>query len=361
MLMKLLYITNGINGSGGLERVLSIKASFLAENYGYQISILSLNENHKNPFYSFSEKIEMLSVSISGNAFKYIKSYKKGIQQIVSKVNPDIILVCDDGLKAFFIPRILEKKIPIIYERHVSKLIELPLNANWIQKCKARLKWGLMDYLAKDFTAFVVLTNGNQKEWKQLHNLHVIANPNTFETNMKADLSSKKVICVGKISVQKGQDLLVKAWEKVVKQFPDWELHNYGTIDETLVKIEELPSNMFLHLPVKNIADKYLESSIYVLPSRYEGFGMVLIEAMSFGIPCIAFDCNYGPSDIITNGEDGILVEVGKVDLLAEQLILLIKDEELRNQMGRKAEENIKRFSQDEILKSWDQLFKSII
>lgn len=359
--MKILYITNGINGSGGLERVLSIKASSLAEIHGYEVSILSLNENHKNVFYSFSEKIEMLSVSVSGNAFKYIKSYKKGIQQIVAKVDPDVISVCDDGLKAFFIPQILGKKIPIIYERHVSKLIELPLNANWIQKFKARLKWSLMDFLAKDFTAFVVLTNGNRKEWEQLQNLHVIANPNTFETNFKADLSSKKVICVGKISIQKGQDLLAQVWAKVVEKFPDWELHNYGTLDESLVKIEELPANMFLHPPVKDIAEKYLESSIYVLSSRYEGFGMVLIEAMSFGIPCVAFDCNYGPSDIITNREDGILVEVGKVDQLAEQLILLIKNEELRNQMGRKAKENIKRFSQDEILKTWDQLFKSII
>lgn len=359
--MKLLYITNGINGAGGLERVLSIKASSLAEIHGYEVSILSLNENYKNPFYSFSEKIEMLSVSVSGNVFEYIKSYKKLIQQIVTKVNPDIILVCDDGLKAFFIPRILEKKIPIIYERHVSKLIELPLKANWIQKFKARLKWGLMDFLAKDFTAFVVLTKGNQKEWKHLQNLHVIANPNTFETNLKADLSSKKVICVGKISVQKGQDLLVNIWDKVVNEFPDWELHNYGTLDETFLRIENLPTNMFLHPPVKDIASKYLESSIYVLPSRYEGFGMVLIEAMSFGIPCIAFDCNYGPSDIVTNGEDGILVEAGEIDQFVEQLFLLLKNEELRNQLGIEAKENIKRFSQDEILKSWDQLFKRII
>lgn len=359
--MKLLYITNGINGAGGLERVLSIKASYFAENCKYDITILSLNENHKNPFYNFSKKIDLLTISVSGNMFNYVRNYKRGIQRIISQVKPDVILVCDDGLKAFFIPRILSGKIPVIYERHVSKLIELPINANWIQRLKAKLKWSLMDYLANDFKAFVVLTHGNKKEWEHLKNLHVIANPNTFDTNLNADLSKKQVICVGKISVQKGQDLLAKAWATVVKEFPDWKLHNYGTIDKSVLKNEDLPTNMFLHPPVKNIASKYMDSSIYVLPSRYEGFGMVLIEAMSFGIPCVAFDCKYGPSDIITNNEDGFLVQVGEINTLAQKLSLLIENEELRRELGKKARENVKKFSLLEIMESWNQLFKTII
>ena len=102
--MKLLYITNGINGSGGLERVLSIKASYLVDHYNYEVTILSLNDNQLNPFYTFSDKIQMVSIPVIGNPLQYIKAYKKGIKQIVNQIKPDVISVCDDGLKGYFIP-----------------------------------------------------------------------------------------------------------------------------------------------------------------------------------------------------------------------------------------------------------------
>lgn len=108
--MKLLYITNGINGSGGLERVLSIKASFLAEKYGYEVVILCMNNGHKDPFYTFSDKIKMLSIDVCGNPLHYVRAYTKGIKNIVDAINPDIISVCDDGLKGFFVPKIVGKK-----------------------------------------------------------------------------------------------------------------------------------------------------------------------------------------------------------------------------------------------------------
>lgn len=359
--MKLLFITNGINGSGGLERVLSIKASYLADEYNYEVNVLCLNDGGVQTFYEFSNKVQIHSIAIGGNSLQYIRSYVKGIRQTIKDIQPNVISVCDDGLKAFFIPQFTGKKIPVVYERHVSKLIELPINANWFQSKMVKLKWALMNHLAKDFNAFVVLTNGNVEEWKHLKNISVISNPNTFDLNLIADLDNKKVICVGKVSVQKGQDLLAQTWQKVIKQFPDWELHNYGKFDQSVLSEKDLPTNMFLHPPVKDIASKYLESSIYVLPSRYEGFGMVLIEAMSFGIPCVAFDCNYGPSDIITNGQDGLLVDVENTEKLAENLMFLMSNQDSRKKMGLKAQQNVQRFEVSTVIKQWDQLFKSLI
>ena len=359
--MKLLYITNAINGSGGLERVLAIKASHLTDKLAYDVSILCLNDGDKTPFYTFSNKIKTYTIRVKGNPITYLWGYIKGIKKVVKQVKPDIILVCDDGLKGFFIPRFLGKGKPIVYERHVSKLIDLPLSPNRFQMFFVALKWKLMDFLARDFNAFILLTNANQKEWSHLKNLQVISNPNSFDQNLKADLSSKKVICVGKISVQKGQDLLARAWEKVIKQFPDWELHNYGKLDETFLRKEDLPTNMFLHAPTKDIASKYKESSIYVLPSRYEGFGMVLIEAMSFGIPCVAFDCNYGPSDIITDGIDGYIVEKENWNALASRIIDLIENYNLRNEIGINAKESVKKYYPNHVLKQWEKLFKNIL
>jgi glycosyltransferase involved in cell wall biosynthesis len=364
--MKLLYITNGINGSGGLERVLSIKVSYLVEKYNYDVTILSLNNNHKIPFYDFSTKIKMLSISVSGNLFNYIKSYKRGIQQIVSQVNPDIILVCDDGLKGFFIPSIIGKTKPIIYERHVSKEIEMHHSYSFFKIIIIKGKWFLMEFLAKRFNAFVVLTEGNKKEWTSLKNMKVISNPLSFYPEESNSLENRKVIAVGKQSYQKGYDLLLKAWKLVVDKYPNWHLDIYGKKEvasdlENLAQKLNIDTTISFHNPEKDIQQKYLESSIYVMSSRYEGFGMVLIEAMACGVPCVSFNCNYGPSDIITDGIDGYVVEKQDCIALAAKIITLIEDENLRKEMGLKAKANVKGYLAINILNQWDDLFKNLL
>lgn len=360
--MKLLYITNGINGSGGLERVLSVKASALAEDYGYEVCILCLNDAHLNPFYSFSPKIKMLSIVASGNPISYFKQYKQGIQKVVDEFQPVVISVCDDGLKGFFIPQFLKTKAKIIYERHVSKLIEARDGQSLLKKTATKGKWFLMEQLAQRFSKFVVLTEGNKKEWKSLQNMMVIANPLSFYPEESSSLENKKVICVGKISYQKGQDILLEAWNVVHEKHPDWKLELYGKANDAFLKVQNLEGkNVFYFPPEKNIEEKYLQSSVYVMSSRFEGFGMVLIEAMACGVPCVSFDCDYGPSDIITDGEDGFLVEKENEMQLADKILFLIENEELRKGFGQKAKENSKRYSVSEIVQQWDDLFKKLV
>ena len=359
--MKLLYITNGINGSGGLERVLSIKASYFAEQLGYEVTILSLNEAHLDPFFQFSEKIQMVSIPVGGNLIQYIQSYRKGIKETVNNFKPDIISVCDDGLKAFFIPQFLKTNAKIIYERHVSKLIEARSNQSLIKHTIVKTQWWLMEKLARKFDKFIVLTEGNKKEWSSLKNMEVISNPLSFYSDKSSTLKNKVVISVGKISYQKGQDILVEAWDKVNKIHPDWQLHLYGKENLSILDTNNLSNNIQYHPPIKNIEEKYLESSIYVMSSRFEGFGMVLIEAMACGVPCVSFDCDYGPSDIIRNQEDGVLVPNGDVNKLASSLVQLIENSELIENFGKKAKQNVKRYAMEQIAQDWTQLFKSVM
>jgi glycosyltransferase involved in cell wall biosynthesis len=363
--MKLLYITNGINGAGGLERVLSVKASYLAEQYGYEVSILSLNDNHLLPFYAFSDKIKMLSIEVVGNPLQYARSYRKGIKKIVAQVQPDVISVCDDGLKGFFIPTLLRNKIPVIYERHVSKEIEMNHDFSWVKKVITRAKWMMMEKLATSFDKFILLTEGNTKEWLSLNNIGVMPNPLSFYPERSSSLLNKKVIAVGKQGYQKGYDLLLPAWKLVVDQHPEWQLEIYGKKEaaqglELLAEELGITKNIAFFDPEKNIEQKYLESSIYVMSSRFEGFGMVLIEAMACGLPCVSFDCNYGPSDIIYNGVDGFVVPKEDAKSLASKIIILIENETLRLQMGQQAKENVKRFLPESIVSQWDKLFKSL-
>jgi len=363
--MKLLYITNGINGSGGLERVLSIKASYLTDKLDYQVHILVLNNAHQNPFYGFSSKISFYSIDVKGNPFYYFLQYKNGIKRIISRVQPDVISVCDDGFKGLLFPILFRSKIPFIYERHASfEIFRKEINANRFQQLKLFVSKPLLKWSARKFSRFIVLTTSNLQEWK-LPNMLVIPNPLSFYPTRSAQLENKKVIAVGNHGFQKGFDRLLLCWKGVITKHPDWQLEIYGKKDpnkklENLIKEYRLSKHVQLFDPVNNIEEKYLDASIFALSSRSEGFGMVLIEAMACGVPCVAFDCPSGPKDIISHQKDGILVKNEDIEAFDKAILTLIENKEKRKQMGKLAKENVKRYLPENIMTLWDALFKDL-
>lgn len=368
MKRKLLYITNGVNGPGGLERVLSIKASYLADHLNYEVYILTLNQKRAPLFYGFSKAIKFVDVITTKKGIRYLKEYWGLLKQNIQKINPDIISVCDDGIKGLLMPLVTGKPCPMIYERHVSKNIELKSDRlSFSKKITTQLKFKLMDFGAKKYDSFVVLTKGNLREWK-IKNKIVIPNPLSFYPEDKdcSTLENYKVIAVGKHSYQKGFDRLLKSWQQVVKIFPDWKLEIYGTIHkevnlEVLSEKLGVTQSVCFYPPTKNISEKYKEASLYVMSSRYEGFGMVLTEAMAYGVPCISFDCPYGPSDIITHKKNGLLVSNNDINRLADSVIELIKDKGQRKFLGQNARESVKCYLPKKIAEEWDQLFQKLI
>ena len=362
--MKLLYITNAINGAGGLERVLSIKASYLADILNYEVHIIVLNNRDAPLFYEFSSKIILHDIAVSGNPFQYLQKYTSGIVTIINTINPDVISVCDDGLKGFFLPMLLLKRIPIIYERHVSKVIELGVKPSFYKKVITSFKFLTMNYLAKKFDRFILLTEDNITEWN-LKNSQVIPNPLAFYPNISSVLDNKKVIAVGKQGIQKGYDRLLQSWKIVHNNYPNWQLTIYGKHEaeanlEGLAQQLQIEKSVLFLEPEKDIEAKFLESSIFAFSSRFEGFGMVLIEAMACGVPCVSFNCQCGPSSIIKDNEDGFLVANGDTDAFADKLLELIENDEKRKLMGSAAKENVKRYLPETIMPLWDELFKEL-
>jgi glycosyltransferase involved in cell wall biosynthesis len=171
----------------------------------------------------------------------------------------------------------------------------------------------------------VVLTSDAASEWPELSNITMIADPLPIKVSYNSPLTAKRVITIGRYSYEKGYDLLLRVWSIVEKKCTDWQLDIFAMGDPTpYVKImDELSidkTRCHLNSSVVDVESEYVNSSILVQPSRTEGFGLVLVEAMACGLPVISFDCENGPRSIITDGEDGFLIPPFDVESFANRL-----------------------------------------
>jgi len=198
-----------------------------------------------------------------------------------------------------------------------------------------------------------------------LDNIEVIPNANTFESHDLSTLENKKTMAAGRYDYQKNFEGLLDVWKLVVDKCPDWSLDiiGDGVFKELLVrKIQDLKLNSSVNLvpTTPNIKSHYINSSVYVMTSRYEGLGMVLLEAQACGVPLVSYDCQCGPKDIIDDGQNGFLIPFENKEKMAEKLIYLMNNELARKEMGRKAKIYSKNFSEEKIMNRWIELFTNL-
>lgn len=361
--MRLLYIVPKIKNAGGVARVLAIKANYFVEHFGYEIHVLSQNEEDVSPLYEFDSEIVFHNMILKGNIFKFFNSFQKQINQKITEIIPDVILLADNGLKAFVFPFIVKTKVPILFECHGSKFIEEEVQkTNLIFKSIQKLKYRFKDFGAGKFTKTVALSDESLKEWN-VENGVVIPNPSWIKSKKHSDLKNKKVIAIARNSYEKGLDRLLLIWKIIEEKYPDWTLDIYtddvDSLEQEAIKLEIESGINYLHF-VKNIQKKYLKASICVMTSRTEGFPMVLLEAMASGLPCIAYDCPTGPRAIITNAENGFLIPDNNIEMYVEKLSFLIENEEVRVKFGLDAKETSEQYSVKKIMEQWRDFLESL-
>jgi glycosyltransferase involved in cell wall biosynthesis len=222
--------------------------------------------------------------------------------------------------------------------------------------------------IVNHFDQLVTLTAGDAAEW-QRHikiSVSIIPNPLMHYPSTLSDKSSTvyHFISVGRLERVKGFDRLIIAFARIADQCKDWCLDIYGHGSEegalrALIAQHGLEQRIVIHQPTSHIYEAYLQSDCYVLSSRHEGFGMVLLEAMACGLPCVAFDCPYGPGEVIKNGETGWLVSNDDVEQLAERLLWVATHDAERRKIGQTARQQVLKYANDVVMQQWVNLFNS--
>ena len=377
---KICYCTPALYSAGGVERVVSVKASYFAEVYHYDVTIIVTEGKGRDCFFPLSDKVKVLNlnlgfeelwkVSFLKKVFLYLNKqfkYRRMLRSELMRLRPDITI------------SVLRREINFINSipDGSHKIGELHVNrSNYrnftsrdsnVFKCFFARLWmnDLIKHLRK-LDRMVVLTEDAKRDWPELSNVTLIPDPIPFIIDQMSTLSLKRVVSIGRYAYEKGNDLLLKAWAKVEKSCNDWTLDIYGMGNQTpyqelMKKLEIDETRCHLHGSLLDVKEAYLNSSVFTLPSRFEGFGLVIIEAMACGVPVVTFDCENGPRNILTNNQDGILVKPFDVDEYAESLLRLIRDDKLRSQMGHRAYESSKRYLIEDIALQWKALFNELM
>ena len=373
--MKIVYCLNSIRYLGGIQRVTVVKANALAEIEDNEVYIIVTDNKNGVITEPLSPKVHLIDLNINyykddyksrWNVLKGIfikrREHKKRLASVLNKIQPDIVVSVGQSEKNM-IPSI-KGKWKTIREFHYTKDYRFNHAHSIFDKILAY--WGnIYDYSfkIKKYDHIVTLTREDKDtNWKGWENVSVIPNPSTFQPNETSTLNKKKVISVGRLAAPKNYASLIKAFKNVADKHSDWILEIYGDGPQevelkSLITQLNLEKHVFLKGFSSNVKEVMINASIFALSSLFEGFGLVLVEAMACGLPVVSYACPCGPKDIITDKKNGFLVNVKDEITLANRINSLIENDALRKQMSREALKKSKTYNTNVIIAQWMKLF----
>ena len=377
--MKIVYCTDSICYPGGIQTVTITKANALSKIEGNEVWII-VTDNKREPIENIEKNVHLIDLDINyyeddykskwhilKGIFIKRKQHKNKLRNILNDIGPDIIVSTGTSEK-FFLPNIKINSNPLfIREIHFTRNYRSLHARNLFEKISAKIG-DFIDYKLsiKRYNSIVVLTEQDKNEnWNNNKKIIAIPNPIKSLPYKTSTIENKKVIAAGRLTHQKNFASLIRSWNSVVKNHPDWSLEIYGDGAEynnllTLISNLKLEKHVFLKGHSYNILEEMANASIFTLTSAFEGFGLVIVEAMSCGLPVISYNCPCGPKDIISDGTDGFLVPLNDEQCLAEKINLLIENEALRKQMSEAALIKSQKFTAKEVISIWMNLFNTL-
>ena len=369
--MKIVYFFRSLAIWGGIERLIVDKANYFSGLADYDVSILTADQGTHPIPYSISPAVHVEDLGI-GLHRRYLY---KGLQRLwigwrlqqllvrrlrsrIEQLRPDIVVTVATDYVEYAINAIGNRATVIveshsIFQRTFGQRQHLTCYHDWIRRRSLSAA-----------NAIVALTEADAAEWR-LHYPMVWCIPNIVNfnpTTRKGSHATRRVIFVGRFDAQKRPELAISIWQRVQPQHPDWELHIYGEGEHQAAVTETAgrARGVVLHKSTASIFDAYCDCAFLIITSLYEPFGLVIPEAMSCGLPVVAFDCPYGPRDIITDGVDGFLVTEGNEQDFADRMTQLMDDDRLCNTMGTAAIQSSLRYAASQIMPQWQQLFNTL-
>ncbi len=394
--MRIRFLIENAYVSGGTVRTTINTAAALA-NRGHDVEIVSVHRRRAKPFFPIPDNVRLRAL---------VDAYS--LQQVPQRPpRLPVRLFRRAQTKALDVPSLLYTKNEGRYQAFslasdvalVRYLRSVPdgvivgtrpgLNlaiARWVKPAVVRVgqdhlnlgryREGLRQQIARHYgglDALVTLTNGDAADYTALlgDRTRTLAVPNGVPDvgghAATLDESNKVVIAAGGLRPQKGFDRLVSAWALVAPEHPDWRLEIYGTAEpprrrKLQRKIDSLGVTDSAHImgPTQQLYEIMAMSSVFTLPSRFEGLPMVLLEAMQIGVPVVAFDCPTGPRDVIDDEVDGLLVPNGDIEAFGRAIDRLIREPLLRKSLAARAAEKIKQYDTPRLAEQWEELFTEL-
>lgn len=344
--MKIIFIINSLSCKSGTERVTCHLANLFVDRLSYEVSILNRDTDFNDVVYYLSDKVKVLSLKGS-----YLKFYQQ-MQSYIDEQQPDFILIHNMGRLSLLCSMLNKKNIQLISLEHVA-FDSRPMWVRFLSKL-----------CYKKIDKVVTLTHRDELSYTSwFKNVSTIYNISPFLIPDKLEERNKEIIAVGRLTYQKNFQALFQAWQQIQFQVDNWSLNVYGTGEDfeeldNMIKENRL-SNVQLMGQANQIEQIYQKSSLFVMSSRFEGLPMVLIEAQTFGLPIISFDCPHGPAEVIHHQKNGLLVENQNVTALADAMLSLMQNDELREKYSIQALADAERFQQSKILTLWQNLLEA--
>ena len=383
--MKLLYTIHSLYNPGGMERVLLNKIGWLRRNTEWEILVVTTDQKGRDLFFPLPEGVRMVDLGVNysddngksfickvAGYFRRRRLHRKRLTELLMAERPDVVDCLYPG-ECSFVPDIRDGSRKVM-ELHQSKMFHYQYNRSGLLGLADRYRARTDERLVRRFDRFVVLTEEDARMWGEIPGMRVIPNaakdicdgmrPNAGV----ASLDVRRVIAVGRLDYQKGFDRLIDAWVLVRKdgRFADWRLDIFGQGEwkemlQRKIRTLGVGDSARLNAPVKDIAAEYKASSMLVMSSHYEGFPMVMVEAMSAGLPVVTFDYKCGPKEIIDDGRNGLLVKEGDIRRLADAMMSLMASPATLKRMSAEAKKVTERFSEEKVMGMWVRLYEGLL